>query len=41
MTIASKAVRTVQSTLCEQQHESHVLVLPISTLAINREEHCH
>jgi len=38
MTIASKVVSFVQSTLCEQ---SHVLVLPISTLAANREELCH
>jgi len=38
MTIASKAVRIVQFTLCEKDH---VLVLPISMLAANREEHCH
>jgi len=34
MTIASKAARSVQSTLCEQQH---VLVLPISTPLANLE----
>ena len=38
MIIASKAVRNVQSTPCEQKH---VLVLPISTLVANREDVCY
>jgi len=37
MTIASKAVRIVQFTLCEKDH---VLVLPISMLAANCAKLC-